>query len=72
MLAKVCSFSLLGIEAIILPQENAREAAVVEGIKVYPVETLLQVVSFLNQEVVIPPYSSDLTQVFQCNRRALF
>ena len=72
MLAKVCSFSLLGIEAIILPQENAREAAVVEGIKVYPVETLLQVVSFLNQEVVIPPYYSDLTQVFQCNRRALF
>ncbi len=54
-----------GIEAIILPQENAREAAVVEGIKVYPVETLLQVVSFLNQEVMIPPYHSDLTQVFQ-------
>ena len=54
-----------GIEAIILPQENAREAAVVKGMKVYPVETLLQVVSFLNQEVVIPPYHSDLTQVFQ-------
>ena len=54
-----------GIEAIILPQENAREAAVVEGIKVYPVETLLQVVSFLNQEVIIPPYHSDLTEVFQ-------
>ena len=54
-----------GIKAIILPQENAREAAVVEGIKVYPVETLLQVVSFLNQEVIIPPYHSDLTEVFQ-------
>lgn len=54
-----------GIEAIILPQENAREAAVVKGMKVYPVETLLQVVSFLNQEVIIPPYHSDLTEVFQ-------
>lgn len=37
----------LGFEGCIFPSENAREAAIVEGIKVYGAEKLTQVVQFL-------------------------
>ena len=44
---------------VILPDENAREAAVVEGIEVYPVKTLSQAVSFLNEQLPLEPYELD-------------
>src|SRR5436190_4036194 len=44
---------------VILPEENAREAAVVEGIEVYPVATLSQAVSFLNEQLPLEPYELD-------------
>jgi magnesium chelatase family protein len=37
-----------GFTEIYLPEENAREAALVDGIKIYPCKTLLQVVGHLN------------------------
>ena len=46
----------LGVAGVILPQENAREAAVVGGVDVYPVATLQQTVSFLNETLEIEPY----------------
>jgi magnesium chelatase family protein len=44
---------------VILPLENAREAAVVDGIEVYPLATLSQVVTFLNEQLPIEPYQLD-------------
>lgn len=44
---------------VILPEENAREAAVVEGVEVYPVKTLSQAVSFLNDQLPLEPYELD-------------
>lgn len=44
-----------GFKGIIVPKENAREAAVVEGIEVIGAENLVQVVDFLNGSLVIPP-----------------
>src|SRR5438094_5926765 len=41
---------------VILPQENAMEAAVVDGIETYPVATLSQAVSFLNEQLPLEPY----------------
>ncbi|MDD2902916.1 MAG: YifB family Mg chelatase-like AAA ATPase [Syntrophales bacterium] len=41
--------------ALILPQENAREAGVVQGIEVYPAQTLAQVVEFLAGREVLAP-----------------
>ena len=38
----------LGIERAIVPIENAKEASVVNGIKIFGAETLKQVVDFLN------------------------
>ena len=44
---------------VILPRDNAREAAVVEGIEVYPVSNLAQAVSFLNEQLLLEPYELD-------------
>jgi magnesium chelatase family protein len=38
-----------GIKNLIIPKANAREAAVVEGVNVYPVESLIQVRELLNE-----------------------
>ena len=48
-----------GLTGVILPAENAREAAVVEGIEVYPVTTLTQAVAFLNEQIPLEPYELD-------------
>jgi magnesium chelatase family protein len=44
---------------VILPEENRREAAVVEGIEVYAVSSLSQAVAFLNEQLPIAPYELD-------------
>jgi magnesium chelatase family protein len=44
------------LTGVILPEENAREAAVVDGIEVYPVTTLSQAVSFLNEQLPLEPH----------------
>ncbi|HEY8667992.1 MAG TPA: YifB family Mg chelatase-like AAA ATPase [Tepidisphaeraceae bacterium] len=46
-------------KGVILPEENAREAAVVEGVEIYPVGTLSQAVAFLNEQLALEPYELD-------------
>ena len=46
-------------KGVIVPQENAREAAVVDGLDVIPVKTLSQAIGFLNGEAVAGPYTLD-------------
>ena len=41
---------------VIIPADNAREAAVVEGVEVYPVSSLTQAVSFLNEQLPLEPF----------------
>ncbi len=43
------------VQALILPAENAREAAIVEDVKVYPVSSLAEAAAFLNSEKDISP-----------------
>ncbi len=38
------------VKALFVPEENAQEAAIVEGIEVYAIKNLLQLVSFLKKE----------------------
>jgi magnesium chelatase family protein len=45
-----------GFRGVIVPHENAREAAVVEGVDVIPVTTLTQAVTFLNELLEMEPY----------------
>ena len=44
-----------GFEGFILPKQNAREAAVVDKLKIYGVENIKQVVDFLNEDVDLEP-----------------
>jgi magnesium chelatase family protein len=45
-----------GAEGVILPAENAAEAAVVEGINAYPARTLVEVVGLLTGQLEPVPY----------------
>jgi magnesium chelatase family protein len=52
------------LDGVVLPSENAAEAAVVEDILVYGVESLQQVVSLLNGEQQVQPTHVDLEAAF--------
>jgi magnesium chelatase family protein len=54
-----------GLQGICLPTANAREAAVVDGIAVLPVQGLGQVVGLLRGEREIAPITVDMEKVFQ-------
>ncbi|MGN1248036.1 MAG: YifB family Mg chelatase-like AAA ATPase, partial [Paludibacteraceae bacterium] len=53
-----------GFKGIILPMQNAAEAAVADGIEVYGMEHLLDVVRFLNGMQQVEPYRVDVVQLF--------
>ena len=54
-----------GLRGIVVPAENASEAAVVEGIEVIPVESLAQAVAFFAGEIDIAPAPSRLEELFE-------
>ena len=56
-----------GFSGIILPHENAQEAAVVEGLDVLPVGSLRDVVAFLNGERNIEPCHAALSDEMEGN-----
>lgn len=53
-----------GVTGIVVPAENAAEAAVVEGIEVIPVDSLAQAIAFLNGTLEIAPTPSGLQELF--------
>lgn len=53
-----------GFSGIILPNSNADEAAVVDGIDVFPFETLTEVISFLNSSLQKIPHKIALDSIF--------
>lgn len=53
-----------GLKGLMLPRENANEAAVVAEIEVIPVDSLTQAVGFLAGTVEISPQPSRLEQLF--------
>lgn len=55
---------LPGVRGIIVPAENASEAAVVEEIEVIPVSSLTQAVGFLTGQIEIEPAPSRLGELF--------
>ena len=55
----------LGITKIVVPAENAKEAAVVKGIKIYGAENLRQIVDFLNGNDVIEEVQVDIEELFK-------
>ena len=45
----------LGIKNIILPEENAKEASIIEGINILSANHLTEVISYLNGDIAIKP-----------------
>lgn len=54
--------SSLGISTLIVPEDNAQEAAIVENINVYGFKHLLEVADFLNNPEQYTPVQSNLAQ----------
>lgn len=59
----------MGKKRLIVPEENSKEAAVVEGIEVYPVDTLKKAVDFINKKATIKKEELDIREAFKRNSR---
>ncbi len=53
-----------GLRGLVIPAENAHEAAVVEGLEIIPVSSLAEAVGFFSGELSIDPVPSRLTEIF--------
>lgn len=54
-----------GVRGIIVPRENAKEAGMVEGIEVYPMETLREAFDFLKGEhQILKPFKVEIAGIF--------
>jgi len=58
-----------GLRGIVLPRENAQEAAVVDGVEVLPVETLSEVVEFFSGLRELLPVFVNVDGIFNQSRR---
>lgn len=54
----------LGFQGFILPKQNAREAAVVNQLEVYGVETIREVIEFMNGKQTLTPTTVDTRKEF--------
>ena len=59
----------IGIRGIILPEENAKEAAMVEGIDVYGVTSLADAVEILEDRSPLKPLQLNMRQVFSTEQK---
>ena len=57
-----------GFKGFILPMLNAKEAAVVEGLEIYGVDSIREVVAFFNGEQELQPMEVDLEREFREGR----
>ncbi len=53
-----------GFAGVIIPKQNAKEAAVVEGLEVFGVDNISDVASFLNGDIKLEPLSIDTQKEF--------
>lgn len=51
------------LQQVVVPMENAKEAALVKGIEVFPVSCLDELAAFLLGENEIDPYTLDLSEL---------
>lgn len=54
-----------GIKGMILPKENAKEAAMAEKLNVYAVESLRQAMEFLESGDTLKPFKINIQEVFE-------
>ncbi|MDB9822525.1 YifB family Mg chelatase-like AAA ATPase [Deltaproteobacteria bacterium] len=61
----------MGLKGIFLPDENATEAAVVQGIDIYPVGTLSRLVEVLTGFAKISPFHVDFNRLFESHTQEM-
>lgn len=57
-----------GRTRLLVPDDNAPEAAVVQGIQVFPIRCLRDAWEFLNGDLIIPPFVLDRQAFFNAHR----
>ncbi len=57
-----------GLRGLVLPEANAAEAAVVQGVEILPVASLDEAAQFFNGTRTIAPHTVDVTGLFQKGR----
>ena len=62
----------LGIKQIVVPEENAKEAGIVNGIEILPAKNLLQVINSLNKTENINSIKLNTEDLFQTNQKYNF
>jgi len=60
-----------GIKGIVVPRDNAREAAMADTVTVYPVGSLAEAVAFLEDETSVAPFTVDIASVFNAAHKYL-
>jgi magnesium chelatase family protein len=59
-----------GITSFLLPAENAQEGAVAAGdLKIFPVSSLGQTISFLNNKLTIQPFHARVSEIFSREKK---
>jgi magnesium chelatase family protein len=58
------------LDGILVPAENAPEAAVIEGVPVFGVATLAQAIGFFNETEVLSPTACDVPELLR--RQAVY
>ena len=59
----------LGIRRVILPKQNAKEAAVVKGLEIIPSENLKQIVEYLNGKIKIEKQQIDIEKILENSKK---
>jgi magnesium chelatase family protein len=53
-----------GIKGIILPEQNAKEAAIVSGLDVYGIKSIKEAIDFLNGDIELTPLKINANEAF--------
>jgi len=54
----------LGIKTLVIPLENRDECSVIEGLNVIPIKNIKELVQYLNNDIEILPYKTDIDVLF--------
>ena len=60
-----------GLKGLILPKQNAKEAAIVNGLEVFGLTNLSEAIEFLEGETSFDPTYVDSSELFNCNLQSL-
>lgn len=62
----------LRIKRVIVSIENTKEASIVSDIEIIGVKSLSEVVKYLNSEIDITPYKTDINKLFNNKSKTVF